>query len=516
MVEPPEDPMTKAMHPGRRSFLKSVGCAGAVAAAGAVMAGPTATPAQSTAADAVRELNWLGASELAGLIARREISPVEVVDAALSRLEETEPALNAFTVVDVDGARHAARAAEAAVTRGDKLGPLHGIPVSVKDLIDVAGLPASYGSLIMKDNVARADAASVQRLRRAGAIILGKTATSEFGYQAITTSLIQGDTRNPWNLALTPGGSSGGAAASVAAGVTPIALGSDAGGSIRAPCSLTGLVGIKANFGRVAVWPPSAVATLSHVGPLARNVADAALLLGAVAGPDLRDPFSLLEPMGREPDAEQVRTLRVAYSPTLGFPRVDPPVESVVSAALNRLRSIFPNLERVSEVCPDPSDFHRAIFLGGISARLGDLVATSPELIDPPLLALVRQFREMGADTYTRLLRRQVAFRDTLRAFFEGYDLLLTPTMPCVAWELGRPSPPGYENFLFFNRPFNHSGQPAASLPCGLTDDNLPVGLQVVAPLGEDARLIAALRVIEAALDARPKAPVELDGGRKI
>lgn len=508
--------MTEAMDHDRRSFLKSVGCAGAVAATGAVVVEPAAAVAQSLRVGAPSDLNWLSADQLAGMIARRKVSPVEVVDAALSRLEETEPALNAFTAVDVAGARQAALAAEAAVMRGDALGPLHGIPVSVKDLIDVAGLPARYGSLIMKDNVARADSASVQRLRRAGAIILGKTTTSEFGYQGVTTSLLHGDTRNPWNLALTPGGSSGGAAASVAAGVTPIALGSDAGGSIRAPCSLTGLVGIKANFGRIAVWPPSAVAMLSHTGPMARNVADAALLLRAVAGPDRRDPFSLLEPMGREPDADDVRTLRVAYSPTLGFSNIDPSVRTVVDTALSRLRSVFPKLEQVSEVCPDPFDFHRAIFLGGISARLGDLVTTSPELIDPPLVALVKQFRETDVDSYTRLLRRQIAFRDTLRTFFERYDLLLTPTMPCVAWDLHRPTPPGFENFLFFNRPFNHSGQPAASLPCGLTDDNLPVGLQVVAPLGEDALLIAALRVIEAALDVRAQAPVRLDRGRKI
>jgi aspartyl-tRNA(Asn)/glutamyl-tRNA(Gln) amidotransferase subunit A len=512
----PENLMTEAKDQDRRSFLKSVGYAGA-AAAGAALAEPNKAAAQSIkTAAGLGELNRLDAGELAMRIARRDISPVEVIDAALARLAETEPALNAFTAVDTDGARRAALAAEAAVTRGDALGPLHGVPVSVKDLIDVADLPASYGSLIMKDHVARADAPSVERLRRAGAIILGKTATSEFGYQGITKSLIHGTTRNPWNLALTPGGSSGGAAASVAAGVTPIALGSDGGGSIRGPCSLTGLVGIKANFGRVPVWPPSAVTMLAHVGPIARSVADAALLLGVVAGPDRRDPFSLLQSMEREPDARELRALKVGYSPTLGFPKIDPPVESVVSAAVDRLRAMFPTLETVAEVCPDPFDFHRAIFLGGISARLGDLITTSPQLIDPPLVAFVKQFREMSADTYTRLLRSQLKFRETLRAFFERYDLLLTPTMPCVAWDVDRSTPPGHENFLYFNRPFNHSGQPAASLPCGLTADKLPVGLQVVAPLGQDARLIAALRVIEAALDV-PLTPVEIEsGGRRI
>jgi aspartyl-tRNA(Asn)/glutamyl-tRNA(Gln) amidotransferase subunit A len=172
--------------------------------------------------------------------------------------------------------------------RGDPLGPLHGVPVSVKDLIDVAGLPARYGSLTMKDNIARADAPSVERLRRAGAIILGKTATPEFGYQGQTTSLVHGVTRNPWNTALTPGGSSGGAVASVAAGVTSIALGTDGGGSLRNPAALTGLVAIKANFGRVPVWPASVNPLLLHVGPIARNVADAVLMLSVIAAPDRR------------------------------------------------------------------------------------------------------------------------------------------------------------------------------------------------------------------------------------
>src|ERR1700730_8132086 len=183
----------------------------------------------------LKELNQLDASELAARIVRRDISPVEAVDAALARLEETEPALNAFAAIDVDGARRAARAAETAVMRGDALGPLHGVPVSIKDLIEVAGLPARYGSATLKDNIARADAPSVERLRNAGAIIIVKTTPSEFGYRGYTKSLVHGNTRNPWDLARTPGGSSGGAVASIAAGVTPIGLGTDGGGSIRMP-----------------------------------------------------------------------------------------------------------------------------------------------------------------------------------------------------------------------------------------------------------------------------------------
>jgi aspartyl-tRNA(Asn)/glutamyl-tRNA(Gln) amidotransferase subunit A len=496
------------MEQDRRSFLKSTALVGAATLA-PKMAAPISAAAQANGAGGnLNELNRLDATELASQIAQRKVSPVEVIDAALARLEATQPALNAFVAIDADGARRAAHVAEAAIMRGDALGPLHGVPVSIKDLIDVAGLPARYGSLTMKDNVARADAPAVERLRRAGAIILGKTATPAFGSGG-AKSLVHGITRNPWNLALTPGGSSCGAVASVAAGVTPIALGTDGGGSIRTPCALTGLVGIKANFARVPMWPAGVNPLLLHVGPIARSVADAALVLGVVAGPDRRDPFSLMEPIGREPDSQTVRALRIAFSPTLGYAKVDAPVERVVTAAIDRLRAVFPSLVTVTDNFPNFSEIHGAMFTAGLSARLGDLVNTSPNLIDPAMLTAIKRFREMTVDTYTRLLRRQFEFRETLRQFFEHYDLLLTPTMPSVAWDVEQRLPPGQEDTGHFVRPFNHTGQPAASIPCGLTPDNLPAGLQVVAPLGAEATLVSALRVIEAALGAR-MTPVEI------
>jgi Asp-tRNA(Asn)/Glu-tRNA(Gln) amidotransferase A subunit family amidase len=495
------------MDQDRRSVLKATGASALTAA---VL--PLLAAAQTRIVDGgLKDLNRLDAGELAKRIARREISPVEVIDAALTRLDETQPAINAFTAVDPEGARRAARAAEQAVMRGDALGPLHGVPVSVKDLIDVAGLPARYGSLTMKDNVARADAPSVERLRRAGAIILGKTATPEFGYTGQTKSLVHGVTRNPWNIALTPGGSSGGAVGSVAAGVTPIALGTDGGGSLRNPAALTGLVAIKANFGRVPVWPASVNPLLLHVGPVARSVTDAVLMLGVIAGPDRRDPFSLIQPIQREPDQRMMRELRVAFSPTLGYSKVDEPVERKISSAIDQLRPVFPNLVAVTDDFPDVSEIHPAMFVAGISAHFGDLVDTSPNLIDPPLLAAIKRFRAMNVDKYTRLLRQQYVIRDWWRQFFERYDVLLTPMLPFVAYSVDQAQPPGHMVANYLSRSFNQTGQPAASIPCGLTTDNLPVGLQVVAPLGDEARLIAAMRVIEAALPKVPT-PIEIRG----
>jgi aspartyl-tRNA(Asn)/glutamyl-tRNA(Gln) amidotransferase subunit A len=230
------------------------------------------------------EFDFMTALELRRLVATRAVSPVELTARALSLAESSQATLNAFCHLMGDEARAAARRSEEAVMRGGVLGLLHGLPVSVKDLIAVAGVPYASGSRAMAGNIAAADAPSVERLRAAGAIIIGKTTTSEFGAKPVGDSPLTGITRHPWNLEKTPGGSSAGAAASVAAGITPFAVGTDGGGSLRIPASLTGLVGLKAQFGRVPVWPTSATPTLAHVGSLARNVVDAALLTTAISG----------------------------------------------------------------------------------------------------------------------------------------------------------------------------------------------------------------------------------------
>src|SRR6476469_5370823 len=275
------------------------------------------------------------AIELRGLIARREVSPVEVTRRALNKAEATQGSLNAFFILMPDKALAAAKAAEDAVMRGDALPPLHGVPFSAKDLIAVGGERFAFGSRCMTDNVAAADAPPVERAKRAGGILIGKTTTSEFGCKAVGDSPLTGITRNPWNLQKTPGGSSAGAASSVAGGVTSIALGSDGGGSVRIPGCLTGLVAIKGQFGRIPVWPVSATTTLAHVGPMARTVEDAALLFMACAGYDERDAYSVAGPV---PDLlaacqQDVKGVRIAYSPTLGYARPDAEVLRVVSAA---------------------------------------------------------------------------------------------------------------------------------------------------------------------------------------
>jgi aspartyl-tRNA(Asn)/glutamyl-tRNA(Gln) amidotransferase subunit A len=457
------------------------------------------------------QLNYMTARDLARAIAAREVSPIEAVAATLERIEQTEPYLNAFVQVDAEGALAAARRAEAEIVSGKPLGPLHGVPISVKDLIDVGALRATYGSLMLKDAIATADAPAVERIRAAGAIVIGKTSTSEFGYRGYTRSLVHGNTRNPWDLGRTPGGSSGGAVASVAAGVSAVALGTDGGGSIRAPSSLTGVVGVKANFGRIPVWPASATPTLAHVGPIARTVADAALLLSVCAGPHAGDPFSFIAASDDIPSSNDVRRLRVAFSPTLGYARVEAPVAAIVAEAIRKLQDPLPNIELVEKVCDDEGEILAAEFIGGCSARLADAPDHSPELIDPPLLAAIRSFRAISVDGYTRLLRRRLQHRETLRRFFERYDLLLTPTTPCVAWDIERSLPPGHENAIvwsYFTYPFNLTGQPAGSLPCGLSPEGLPIGLQFIVPLCREGRLVGAMLAAEAALGSPCPLPI--------
>jgi aspartyl-tRNA(Asn)/glutamyl-tRNA(Gln) amidotransferase subunit A len=308
---------------------------------------------------------------------------------------------------------------------------------------------------------------------------------------------VHGVTRNPWDTTRTPGGSSGGAVASVAAGVTPLALATDGGGSIRSPCAFTGLVGVKPQFGRVPVAPASATPTLAHVGPVAREVGDVAMLLRVIAGPDGRDWTSLQPPLAGEPVLDPT-ALRVAFSPTLGYARVDADVAAVVEAAVARLAPSLPRLARVDRVCDDPAEILVAEFIAGVAGRLGDAVRDTPELIDPPLLAAIRALAARPLLDYAAILRRRVLFREAMRRFFLDWDVLLTPTTPAVAWALGAGVPPGHEDaavWSYFTYPFNLTGQPAASLPCGFTGGGLPVGLQVVVSPQREDLLLAVLRL---------------------
>jgi aspartyl-tRNA(Asn)/glutamyl-tRNA(Gln) amidotransferase subunit A len=440
------------------------------------------------------EFDAMTAAEQQRRVAAKEISPVELTRRALAKAEATQGSLNAFFVLLPEAALAAARAAEDAVMRGEPLGLLHGLPFSVKDLMAVKGVRYASGSRTMADNVASVDAPAVARAKAAGAILIGKTTTSEFGCKPVGDSPLTGITRHPWNLDKTPGGSSAGAAASVAAGITSLALGTDGGGSVRIPCSFTGLAGIKAHFGRVPVWPTSATPTLAHVGVIARNIGDAALMLMAVGGYDARDPFSASAAMPDLLDGcrASVADLRVAYSPTLGYARTDPDVEAIVANAARTFEDLGCKVELVEKVFEkDPADLWTAEFYAGVGTRLRKFVETQRELLDSAVAEILDAALAQDMRDYYEKVFERYAFRDRLHAFFERYDLLLSPVLPVASLEAGKNIPDHLSDrnlvsWVYYTYPFNLTGQPAATVCAGIAPDGMPVGLQIVGrALGE-------------------------------
>lgn len=457
----------------------------------------------------------MGAREARDRVARRELSPVELTRAALDAAQATQASLNAFFLIFEEEAMAAAREAEAAVMRGDDLGPLHGIPFSAKDLMAVRGARYASGSRAMADNVASVDAPAVERAKAAGAILIGKTTTSEFGCKPVGDSPLTGITRNPWNLEKTPGGSSAGAAASVAAGVTPFALGTDGGGSIRIPCAFSGLAGLKGQFGRVPVWPTSATPTLAHVGPIARDMDDAALLFAAIAGHDARDPFSVAGPV---PDVEAavgqpIEGMRIAWSPTLGYARPSPEVLRVTKAAVERLSDLGAVVEEVETVFEtDPAELWIAEFYAGVGTRLRTVVENQRDLLDPSVAVVLEAALGQEMRAYYETVFARYALREEMRRFFERYDVLLSPVLPVSSLDAGLDMPAhladrNLVSWVFYTYPFNLTGQPAAAVCAGLDGDGMPVGLQVVGrSLGEAdvVRVAAAVERVRPALDLIP------------
>ncbi len=435
-----------------------------------------------------------------------ELSPVTAVEASLARLQDTEPKLHSFVTVLADEARRAAKHAEAQFSKRDARGPLFGVPISVKDLIAVAHAPLTFGSRSMAGNVARSDAVAVERLRRAGAIIIGKTTTSEFGCKAVGESPLTGCTRNPWNLSKTAGGSSAGAAASVAAGVTTVAIGTDGGGSIRIPAALNGLFGVKAQFGRVPVFPVAATPTLAHVCPIGRDVRDVAMLLGVLAGFDERDPHAVrdvvpdwLRACDRDPSK-----LRVAWSPSFGYARPDREVREVAEAAVRAIADMGCAVEEIDAPFDDPAELWTSEFYAGVGTLLETTLREQRALLDPDVAAIVERALAQPASAYHRAQRGRYAFRERVRAFFESFDLLLSPTLPVAGVDTGVSVPQGIVGrnlvtWVCYTYPFNLTGQPAASIPAGFTREGLPVGLQIVARAYREDDLFSIAAALEAA-----------------
>jgi len=460
---------------------------------------------------------WSSALDLATRIRQKAVSPVEVTEAVLSRIEALNPRLNAFCLLAADQARAAARDAEVAVMKREPLGLLHGVPVSIKDVIFTRGLRTTGGSRLFADLVPEHDAVAVGRMRAAGAVVLGKTTTSEFGHKAITESPLFGITRNPWDPTRTPGGSSGGAGAAVASGLGPIGLGTDGGGSVRIPAAFCGLVGFKPSFGRVPEYPAfPGWDHVSHTGPLTRSVRDAALVLDVIAGGDDRDPTSLPPHAGSYLEAcdRDVRGLHVAWSADLGYARVDPVVQALCENAAAEFENLGCHVEVVNPGWDSLEEPFVTMLAAQFHAAFGEQVAEHESEVDPTLVRFINRGAEVSARDYLLARTRMRDFWQEVLQFLARFDLLITPTVAVPPFAAGA-KPPREINgdetsvigWMPFTYPFNITGQPAASVPAGFTAESLPVGVQIVGQRHADATVLAACAAYEAACpwsDRRP------------
>jgi aspartyl-tRNA(Asn)/glutamyl-tRNA(Gln) amidotransferase subunit A len=464
------------------------------------------------------EVLWrLPASLLRGHIAAKKVSPVELTEAILARAEKLQPVLNCFITITADQARAAARQAEDAVMQGKPLGLLHGIPFAAKDLVNTAGVRTTFGSLHHDENVPREDAVCAARMKSAGAILFGKTTTPEFGHKALTDAPLFGRTRNAWSAEHTSGGSSGGAAVAVAAGIGPIGIATDGGGSTRIPAAANGVVGLKQSNG---VIPHSQVAdafgNYTYVTPMTRTVMDTALMLQAMAGPHPSDPWSIgVAPQDYIAAAEAPGDLsgkRFLYSLTLGNHAVAADVRAAFERALVRLRELGAELVELDEKPTDMEPIWKVINHTTWRARFDDLIRREDNRLSPSLVRQVAMASEWtGADYQRAMFQRTDLFRMVQR-WFETADYLVTPTLSRTALPIDQDlfepiRVDGVEvgelrrNWFPYTMPFNITGHPALTLCCGYDSEGLPIGLQVVGRFRDEASVLRAAALYEASED---------------
>jgi aspartyl-tRNA(Asn)/glutamyl-tRNA(Gln) amidotransferase subunit A len=456
------------------------------------------------------DLGFLPATEMAGMIRRKELSPVEVMTGILARIERLEPVVNAFVVLNPERAMAAARVAEAAVMAGDPLGPLHGVPVTIKDLLPTKDFPTQYGSKATAGTQLDYDSPVVTRLQDAGGIVLGKTTTSEFGWTGVSRSPLTGITHNPWKHGFNAGASSAGAGAAAAAGYGPLHQGSDGAGSVRMPAHFCGVYGLKPSFGRVPYHPVNAGDFTSHIGPLTRTVADAALMMHVMSGPHHLDHTTLEKPPADYPAllGAGIGGRTIANSAFLGHARVDPDVALLVRQAAERFAAAAGTvLHDVTPAWgPKGPELVRK-FWSAHEMRLHRFLPDWADQMDPGLVACMRTGAEVGMADYQELRERKHAYNAEIHTFFEAWDFLITPSVSVAAFPATRLQPshwPQHDwdwiSWAEFSHPFNMSWNPAASVPCGFTADGLPVGLQIVGRRFDDLGVLQASAVFEQAV----------------
>ncbi|HJQ58988.1 MAG TPA: amidase [Vineibacter sp.] len=463
------------------------------------------------------DLAMMPAHTLVKLFRKGKASPVEATEAALARAERFNPVLNCMQHVDAEGALKQAKAAERRWAKGKPMGSLDGVPTTIKDMVQTIGMPTRMGSAATNpDGPWATDAPTAARLRESGAVLLGKTTSPEYGWKGVTDSKLFGVTRNPWDIHKTPGGSSGGGTAAEAVGIGNLAVGTDGAGSVRIPCSFSGLFGLKPTFARVPLYPPSAQGTLSNAGPMTRNVRDAALMMNVIARPDPRDCYSI--PTDDKEDYlkgldKGVKGLRIAYSPDLGFvekDKIDPEVAQAVAEAAKTFRQLG---AKVVEASPkldglDPRDIENVHWTGNCSVLVAGFPPEKQALMDPGLLRAAEHGSRQPLATYIRAGHQRQNLGVIFNLFLQDYDLLLTPTMPMPAFEAGRPAAWGGDGvdigWTPFTLTFNLTRQPAATIPCGRTRSGLPIGLQIIGPHYADSRVLRAAAAFEETMPIQP------------
>jgi len=461
----------------------------------------------------------MSAWDMAEKIRTQELTSVEITDAIIERIEKLNPIINAYCTMTFDLARDMAKAADEKVKKGQKFGLLNGIPVSIKDLMMTKGIRTTFGSKLYENFIPEEDSIIVNRIKKAGCVILGKTNTPEFGFKGVTDNLIFGVTKNPWNLKKTSGGSTGGGGAAVASGLGPLTVGTDAGGSIRIPSCFCGVYGIKPSFGRVPIhpWPILHGEMYDHYGPLARYVEDAALMLDAIKGPDENDKYSLPEQniSYYEGIRQKPNKLRIAYSLDLGYAKIiDKEVEEKVINSVEKFEQFGWNIEKVKMKMRKPELAYYTLYTVDFAYDLQGKLKEWKDNIDPDLVKMIEAGAGYSGIDVMKAIDQRKAIYKVINQIFKDYDLLITPTAAVAAFELGimfppkinekNVSPTAWQAFTF---PINMTGHPAASIPCGWSNEGLPIGMQIIGKRFDELTVLQASKAFQEIAPWQDKRP---------
>ncbi|MEM6609314.1 MAG: amidase [Pseudomonadota bacterium] len=452
------------------------------------------------------DLAFLGVRQQTQMFTEGAATPVDTTKAALDRIDAIDPVVNAFSFVDGTGALKAAEASAKRWAAGEPLSPIDGIATTIKDVMMVKGWETTFGSRVLGlGEPSDWYSPAVARLVEAGAVLIGQTTTPEIGWKGVTDNTRHGTTRNPWDPAKTPGGSSGGAGAAAAMGAGVLHVGTDGGGSVRIPAAFCGIFGHKPSYGRVATYPLSPYSTLAHIGPMTRSVEDAAFMLRVMARPDLRDwsalPYEDIDYAAALGAGIEGR--RIAYSPDLGYANVNPEVARIVEEAVVLLSSLGAEVVPVDPPFEEPMETVEVLWFAGMAGRIKHLSPAQRDLLDPGLLSMAKQGEAVDLSKFHDATLQRAELGRQMKEYFAEFDYLVTPTCPIPAFDIDTPPDSvgrGWaDDWMPFTYPFNLTQQPACSVPCGLTKAGMPVGLQIVGAMFDDLGVLQAAHAFERA-----------------